>query len=139
MLVGWLLVVAATSAVAQPPAEELVVIVHEAVEVVDIDGDFAMRLLSGRIPQWPDGTPVVIVLPPRASPSVGWLCAKLIRMPERTYRRFLLERAFRGSIEPIVTTTSEEDAVQTVQATPGAISVAPVAMMRPGIVTIEIP
>jgi hypothetical protein len=55
------------------------------------------RIFSGQR-SWKDGRRVILVLPPKASPEMKWLCKEIMKMPERVYRRHLLSRVFRGQL-----------------------------------------
>ena len=79
------------------------------------------RYLSGQKAQWPDQTPVTIVLFPRSSPELQWLCSNVIRFPSRIYRRFVIRKAFRNGVN-IVEVQTQEEAVNILTTTPGAIA-----------------
>jgi len=80
----------------------------------------AKRLLTGQSPKWPDGTPVVVVLPPEGSPELAWLCDAILKMPEDVYRRALLQKVFHGAVPKPISTKSE-DAASAIQLNGGAI------------------
>lgn len=79
------------------------------------------RYLSGQKALWPDQTPVTIVLFPRSSPELQWLCTNIIRFPSRIYRRFVIRKAFRNGVN-IVEVQTQEEALNILNTTPGAIS-----------------
>jgi|GEM_PF-4248877 len=79
------------------------------------------RYLSGQNPSWPNDVPVTIVLYPRLSFELRWLCRNIIKIPPGTYRRFLMQKAFRSGIN-IIEVKNQEEAAKVLQETPGAIA-----------------
>ena len=79
------------------------------------------KYLSGQRPSWPDGTAVTIVLFPKASVELKWLCKNIIKLPVATYRRFVMQKAFRSGIK-IIEVQNPEEAKAVLLKTPGAIS-----------------
>jgi len=84
------------------------------------------KLLTGQQSKWPDGTPVVLVLPPAESEAVAWACEHLLRMPRSLYFRYVKEKAFRGSIAKPIEVSSEAAVAASVGAVVGAIAIVPV-------------
>lgn len=70
-------------------------------EIPPIETKFVRKYLSGQKATWPDGTPVVLILLPAGSPEMTWLCKNIIKMPEATYRRFVMEKSLRGGLKII--------------------------------------
>ena len=79
------------------------------------------KYLSGQLPTWPDEEPVTIVLFPKDSPELVWLCKTHLKIPPATYRRFLIQKAFRRGIN-IVEVQNQEEARTILQEKPGAIA-----------------
>ena len=79
------------------------------------------QYLSGQKPSWPDGTAVTIILFPKSSKELSWLCKNIIKLPVTTYRRFLMQKAFRRGIKIIEVQTTKE-AKELLLNTPGAIA-----------------
>ena len=92
-----------------------------ASELPAIEGKSARKYLSGQKTTWPDGTPVVLVILPAGAPEMTWLCQSLIRMPEATYRRFIMEKSLRGGLK-IVEVESAEEAVSALKENKGAVA-----------------
>lgn len=79
------------------------------------------KYLSGQKPSWADEEPVTIVLFPKKSPELKWLCTNFLKIPPSTYRRFLIQKAFRSGIN-IVEVQSQDEALSVLQEIPGAIA-----------------
>ena len=79
------------------------------------------KYLSGQLPTWPDEEPVTIVLFPKKSPELVWLCKTHLKIPPATYRRFLMQKAFRSGIN-IIEVQNQEEARTILQEKPGAIA-----------------
>ena len=79
------------------------------------------KYLSGQKPLWPDGTPVTILLFPKDSTELKWLCKEIIKIPPPTYRRFLMQKAFRSGIN-IIEVENQEEAKKVLLENSGAIS-----------------
>lgn len=77
-------------------------------DIPPIESKFARKYLSGQKATWPDGTPVVLILLPTGSPEMTWLCKSIIKMPEPTYRRFVMEKSLRAGLKIIEVETTEE-------------------------------
>lgn len=78
-------------------SEEIVVAAFRSTTTTTLNADVARAMLSGRVTHWPDGTPVVLVLPARGTPEAVWL-ARFTGMPEVALRRFILQQVFRGRL-----------------------------------------
>ena len=94
------------------------------------------KYLSGQTPLWPDGTPVTIVLFPKGSKELKWLCANIIKIPPPTYRRFLMQKAFRSGIK-LIEVESQEEAQKVLLEHPGAISPLQNTLLQPEILEIS--
>lgn len=92
-----------------------------ASELPPIENKFARKYLSGQKATWPDGSPVIIVLLPSGSPEMTWMCKSLIRMSEATYRRFIMEKSFRGGLK-IIEVTTKEEAIIALKANHGSVA-----------------
>ena len=79
------------------------------------------KYLSGQKPTWPNGTPVTIILYPKKSKEIQWLCKEVIKIPPATYRRFLMQKAFRSGIK-IIEVENQEEAKNILLEHPGALS-----------------
>ena len=79
------------------------------------------KYLSGQLPAWPDEEPVTIVLYPKKSPELLWICKTYIKIPPETYRRFLIQKAFRSGIS-IVEVKNQKEARAILKKKPGAIA-----------------
>lgn len=105
--------------------DDFVVVANPRVSTTSLTHDAAQQLFSGRATNWPDGTPVVLVLPPRGSASMRWLSSSLLGMPEAAYRRFVLNQVFRGRARrPLEPRTTRSVGVM-VRQTRGALGVVP--------------
>jgi hypothetical protein len=93
------------------------------------------KMLTGRITAWPDGMPVVIVLPPKGSPEVEWASQTYLNMPEQFYRRHLMEQSFRGAISKPKSSSGAQDTCQIISSVPGALGPLPFGVACPGTLT----
>ena len=106
-------------------ASDFVVAVSPRVRVKRVSRSKLRRALTGRLQRWPGGDRVRIVLPPKGSPSMKWLCREVLRVPESRYRRFLMEKAFRGDIDRPLQAASEREASELILEQKGAIGPLP--------------
>lgn len=79
------------------------------------------RIFLGQVTEWPSGKPVVLVLAPRGSPPMRWLCEKLLDMPEEVYRRHLLRRVFEGQLAKPIQARDLRHAKERIAETEGAV------------------
>ena len=105
-------------------AEEATYSLMSASELPPIEHKSARKYLSGQKTTWPDGTPVVLVILPSGSPEMAWMCKFLIKMPEATYRRFIMEKSLRGGLK-IVEVDNAEEAVRALKEHAGAVAPIP--------------
>ena len=105
-------------------AEEATYSLMSASELPPIERKSARKYLSGQKTTWPDGTPVVLVILPSGSPEMTWMCKFLIKMPEATYRRFIMEKSLRGGLK-IVEVDNAEEAVSALKEHAGAVAPIP--------------
>ena len=95
------------------------------------------KYLSGQKPLWPDGTPVTILLFPKDSKELKWLCKEIIKIPPPTYRRFLMQKAFRSGIN-IIEVENQEEAQKVLLGNSGAISPLQNTLLQEEIVELSI-
>ena len=77
------------------------------------------KILTGQQSNWENGEDVVILLYPNASPKMTYLCNEIIGIPEQTYRRFIIEKAFRSGLQ--LMEIEAYDVRSTLKENPGAI------------------
>ena len=77
------------------------------------------KILTGQQSNWENGDDVVILLYPNASPKMTYLCNEIIGIPEQTYRRFIIEKAFRSGLQ--LMEIEAYDVRNTLKENPGAI------------------
>ena len=106
-------------------AEEYVLVVHPSVGLNETTLERIRGILSLRESQWENSAPVVLVLPPRRSGPIIWIAETLLRMPESTYRRLVLQQVFRGAAREPISTESLLDVAKAVASRRGAISALP--------------
>jgi len=83
----------------------------------------AKRIWSGQTPSWPNGSALILVLPPKSADSNQWLAKNIVKMPVDVHRRYLLEKAFAAFIPAPVQAKSEEEVSTSVLSNPGSIGV----------------
>ena len=79
------------------------------------------KYLSGQLPNWSNEEPVTIVLFPKESAELKWLCQNFLKIPPSTYRRFLIQKAFRSGIN-IVEVQNQDEALSILKENSGAIA-----------------
>jgi len=84
---------------------------------------------------WPDGTAPILVLLPKGDPAMAWMAEELLGMPEKVYRRQLLERVFRGSTARPHEVGSAAEAVEYLLETKGAVGPVPMDGLPGGLTT----
>lgn len=110
-------------------ADDHVVVANASAGTPALTLDEARRMLAAQQASWPNGCPVLIVVPPKGSSSIQWMLDRILHMPEGAYRRHLMNQAFKGvTREPLLTVTVEE-VVREVSTRRGAVSVIPVALV----------
>ena len=77
------------------------------------------KILTGQQSNWENGEDIVILLYPTASPKMTYLCNEIIGIPEQTYRRFIIEKAFRSGLQ--LMEIEAYDVRSTLKKNPGAI------------------
>lgn len=98
----------ATPAESTPAKVENPFVIATSAPLTSLSKEEQKAYLSGQHTTWPDGTPVVIVLYPKESPEIKWLCTHVIHLPPITYRRFIMQKAFISGITIIDVQTQEE-------------------------------
>ena len=80
------------------------------------------KYLIGQKSSWENGESVVILLYPSASPQMTFLCTEIIGIPEATYRRFIIEKAFRSGLQ-LIEIEETQNVHEAIQNHPGTIVV----------------
>lgn len=103
-------------------AQDSVIVVNSGVASRSLSKSEIKKLLTGQTQIWPDGQAVVLVLPPKGSAAMDWVCQEILKMPETVYRRYINEKVFRGAFGSTPQESgSDEGVASTVGSTPGAI------------------
>lgn len=119
-------------------ADDYTLVVHPSAGIKTATLARVRSVLSLREAQWENGSPVILVLPPRRSGPILWMAEDLLRMPEPTYRRHVLGQVFRGAArEPIMAETLP-DVVKAVAGRRGAISALPRAMVSDDVTAVAL-
>jgi hypothetical protein len=84
---------------------------------------------------WPDGTTPILVQLPKGDPAMAWMAEELLGMPEKLYRRQLLERVFRGSTARPHEVDSAAEAMEFLLNTKGAAGPVPAYGLPGGLTT----
>ncbi len=114
-------------------ASDFVLAAHADVGTAALPRADLKRILSGRQREWPDGTPVQLVLPPRKAESVRWMSKNVLKMPEDVYRRYLAEQVFRGAMTAPEDAEDAVDTVDRIASTSGAIGPIPRDALADGV------
>lgn len=95
------------------------------------------RVLTGKTAHWADGTKARLILLPRGSAPMEWLCRTILGTSEMSYRKLLLAKAFRGKIpKPLVARTPQE-AYDAIRNNSGAIGPLPKTTVGEGTVIVS--
>jgi hypothetical protein len=97
-------------------------VVHAKVKVSSLSASEVKDIFSGRTSKWPGGQRIVLVLPPKGSAEMRWLSKKVLGMPEEVYRRYVLQKVFRGEMKKPIFAKSVEDAIEEASSTRGGIT-----------------
>lgn len=111
----------ARETVARGGSPRVVLAVNDHVKIGQLERVTLRRIMSGRKSRWPDGSPIVLVFPPKGSAEMKWLCGTVVGVPEEVYRRFLLDKVFRGEMRPPIEVVDSQEASRRIAATRGAI------------------
>jgi hypothetical protein len=106
-------------------AAEYVIVVHRSVGLIEAPIEKIRKILALRQAQWDDGTPVLLVLPPRHSGPIRWIAEELLGMPETAYRRHILGQVFRGAAREPIQADSIAAVVEAVSTKRAAVSALP--------------
>jgi hypothetical protein len=114
-------------------SEDHVVVAHPSAGTDTLSLAEARRMFGAQQSSWPNGTPALIVVPPKGSSSVLWMLEHILHMPETTYRRHLMNQVFRGVARHPIAAETIDDVVRAIASKHGAISVLPRSRVTAGI------
>lgn len=129
---------AARPTAAQRGDEDITLAVSKDHSVTTLTKREFHKIVSGQMTKWSDGAPVTLVLSPKGSLEMQWLSQKLLGVPEEIFRRFILEKIFRGAMKPPADMPDAGTASQYIARTPGAIGPIPRDLLSPDLVPIQI-
>ncbi len=121
-------------------AADMVLVAHPTAGVSELSKSAAKAILTGKTGNWPNGTPVVLVLPTQGSAAMKWLTSTVLNLPETTYRRALLRKVFNGKAQKPLKATNPRAAQELVARTRGALTIVPRSALAGGglkVVTIK--
>ena len=95
---------------------------YTGMEPMSISKKELKKYLIGQKNSWENGESVVILLYPSASPQMTFLCTEIIGIPEATYRRFIIEKAFRSGLQ-LIEIEETQNVHEAIQNHPGTIVV----------------
>jgi ABC-type phosphate transport system substrate-binding protein len=111
-----------TFGVAKDPI--LTVIVNRSNPVDSVSNIELRALLLGKMAQWPNKQPVILVERESTSPTFQRTLKLVLHMSEGEYERWILQEEFRGEKPPLIKTlNSDEGAGKFVFYVPGAIAI----------------
>jgi len=102
-------------------APAVVVATEKATELPEADKSTLRDILSGKTTSWPDGTPIVLVLPPPTSVEMSWLCNEFFGVSVVAYRQVLAHRIAHGSETRLVEARDAAEVKGQLLATPGSV------------------
>ena len=95
---------------------------YTSIEPMSLSKKEVKKILIGQQSTWENGEDVVILLYPNTSPQMTYLCDEIIGIPEMTYRRFIIEKAFRSGLK-LVEIEAYKNVKDAIKDHPGAIVV----------------
>lgn len=98
-------------------------VVSREAEVTSVPRERVRRMFLGDVTEWPGGKAVVLVLAPKGSRPMTWLCERLLGMPEEVYRRHLLKRVFEGALSKPLQARDLRQTGELIAETEGALGV----------------
>ena len=102
----------------------LTVIVNRSNPVDSISNTDLRALLLGKMAQWANKQPVILVERESTSPTFRKTLQVVLHMTEGDYGRWILQQEFRGEKTPLIKTlTSDEGAGKFVFYVPGAVAI----------------
>ena len=107
--------------VGYPSAAAPTAVTNTTSKTATISAKRLKKMFLGKKRAWPGGAPITLVLPPKGSAEMKFIC-DLVGMPEDAYRRTILERFFRGVLSKPVKVSSGAKLRDKVASTKGALS-----------------
>ena len=121
LLAAWIATMTPAGAAKDPI---LTVIVNKANPFDSISNMDLRALLLGKMAQWPNKQPVILVERESNSPTFRKTLQVVLHMTEGDYERWILQEEFRGEKTPLIKTlNSDEGAGKFVFYVPGAIAI----------------
>jgi len=120
-----LLVVAALFGALAAQAGEIVALTHPSNDQTSLVMDDLRLMYSASRRQWPDRTPVLLIVPPPGSPAMDFLVKRVLRKPsEDDVSRFYVKMVYQQKITSPPKQLSTAEAVALVRSVPGALALA---------------
>jgi len=119
-------------------AGEFTVVVHAGVPIDTASATDIKKILTGQVRTWSDGQPIVLVLPPKASPALAWACKDLLKISPMVYLRYVSEKVFRGALDEPTRVDGDAATPAAVGLAPGAIGVTTTAAVVEGVKAISV-
>lgn len=102
-------------------AQPLRVIVNHTVKVSHIDSSSLRSIFGMRISRWPDGTPIKVFVLPDHSPLHEQFAKSLLNTYPHQLRRNWDRMVYSGTGTAPIQVQNEQEMIQKIQETPGAI------------------
>lgn len=99
----------------------------------------AKSIFSGKQLRWSHGKTIVLVLPPKGSAEMKWLTGHILGIPEEVYRRYLMQRVFRGKMKAPIEAGSVEETKIALARNRGAVAPIPASAVGGDIKNITVP
>ncbi len=130
MLLGW------ASAAA---GKDLAVVANKANRVTAVTLPDLVKICKGQSPRWPDGKPVTFITRNPASPDMKLALEKIYGMSKEEVAAVITAANHGRTNHPaIVVVDSDEDLVNKVQSTPGAIGLVDVYSINGGVQVVKL-
>ncbi len=108
-----------------PGVAEIVVIANPSVPVDQLDRNAARLIFSMRRSQWPDGTPMRVVVMPDDHPLHRAFCSEVLHLYPRQLRRVWDRQTYSGTGQSPETVATPEEMLERVATRPGAVGYLP--------------
>lgn len=105
------------------PAPNLMVIAHSDVVAAELSSSEFQKIIMGQQQRWDSGKKVTIALMKTSHPTGSITASEVYNMSEDELKKYWLSLVFQGKAKAPVFFTSEEELVNYVAVTPGAVGI----------------
>ncbi|GAA0856184.1 substrate-binding domain-containing protein [Aliiglaciecola litoralis] len=106
---------------AHADGKSVTVLIHNDVKTTELTSAQLRKIFSMRQTLWPDGTPIVVFVLPSQHPAHQALCKDMLKMFPYQVERIWNKLAYSGLGEKPIEVSSEQEMLERLRTTPGAI------------------